>query len=246
MLSIQEAARLAGVSVRTLRYYDTVGLLSPQKAENGYRCYSDADLERLQQILFYRVLRFPLKEILRLMQQPDEHRLDALHRQLHLLRQEQKRLGTLIATLEKTIQAKQGGTTMSNEEKFQGFTYEQSRAYRDEAAATYGEAAMQEAERRQAGKEQALTEGMNRVFFDFEANLQAGLPAADTQNIAVARRLHALFCTYVFDCSLDALRGIARSYVNDDRFRNNLDRFGTGVAVYARDAILAYADGAQA
>src|SRR5512142_78697 len=102
--TVQQLARLAGVSVRTLHYYDQIGLLKPSaRTAAGYRLYGEADLLRLQQILFFRELDFPLTEIQAILDQPDFDQVKALRDHRLLLQQEADRLGRLLNTIEKTI-----------------------------------------------------------------------------------------------------------------------------------------------
>ena len=103
MYHIKEAAQLSGVSVKTLHHYDKIGLLVPAKSENGYRTYSQDDLERLQVILYYKYLGFSLEKIAELLSQDDQALLLHLVRQLEYLQQERERLDILISTLQKTI-----------------------------------------------------------------------------------------------------------------------------------------------
>ena len=118
MFHVKEAAQLSGVSVKTLHHYDKIGLLVPAKSENGYRTYSQADLERLQIILYYKYLGFSLEKIAELLSQDDQALLPHLVRQLDCLEQERDRLDTLISTLQKTIQAQKGERKMTMKEKF--------------------------------------------------------------------------------------------------------------------------------
>ena len=106
MYHIKEAAQLSGVSVKTLHHYDKIGLLVPAKSENGYRIYSQADLERLQVILYYKYLGFSLEKIAELLSQDEQALLPHLVRQLEYLQQERDRLNTLISTLQKTSKTK--------------------------------------------------------------------------------------------------------------------------------------------
>ena len=117
MYHIKEAAQLSGVSVKTLHHYDKIGLLVPAKSENGYRTYSQADLERLQVILYYKYLGFSLEKIAELLSQDEQALLPHLVRQLEYLQQERDRLDTLISTLQKTIQDEKGRKKNDNERK---------------------------------------------------------------------------------------------------------------------------------
>lgn len=124
MYLIKKVSEISGVSVRTLHHYDKIGLLSPQKQENGYRYYSEEDMSYLQMILFYKYLGFPLKMIKELLKQEDGEILNHLRIQLNLMRKEKQKILTLIDTLEKTIESQERRVAMLTKEKFNGFTYQ--------------------------------------------------------------------------------------------------------------------------
>ena len=120
--TINKLAKLAGVSTRTLRYYDEFGLLSPARvSSNGYRIYGQKEVDQLQQILFYRELDVPLEEIRRILASADFDGLSALQSHLAALLARQKQLDLLIANVEKTIKGMKGEAIMSDQEKFEGF-----------------------------------------------------------------------------------------------------------------------------
>lgn len=240
MYQVREVAQMAKVSVRTLHHYDSIGLLCPQKQENGYRLYSDEDLERLQSILYYRYLGFSLKKIAGLLERAEGGRLELLQEQLGLMEAEQVRLSALIDTLRKTIKSQKGQIRMSNEEKFAGFTWQDNQEYDHEARERYGDAVVDESHRRQAGHEEEVAAGFNKAFFALARNLEQGIPADDAQNQAIAEGIWQHIRTYSFDCSLEVFGCIGRGYSADPRFRKNIDRFGEGVAQYASDAIAAF------
>lgn len=242
MYLIKKVSELSGVSVRTLHHYDEIGLLSPQKYENGYRYYSYADMDVLQAILFYKYLGFSLKEIKDLLKKDDTELIAHLKKQLILIKKEKQRLLTLIDTLEKTIQSNERRTTMSTSEKFKGFTYEDSKQYKQEAIEKYGKEVIEDSLKRQNGKEQALTDGFNKIFFSFSDNLLKGLKAADMENVKLAEKLHQHLCAYSFDCSLEIFSSIGYGYVKDERLKNNIDKFGEGTAQYVCDAIQEYVE----
>lgn len=241
MYLIKEVSDISGVSVRTLRHYDEIGLLSPQKQGNGYRCYSEEDMSALQTILFYRYLGFPLKQIKELLTQEESEISAHLKRQLALMQEEKQRILTLISTLEKTIESRKRRTTMQVEEKFAGFTYRDGQKYRQAAIDMYGKEAVERSDERQKGKEQALIGGFNEIFSAFSANMSEGLSPASDENTALAERLHEHICRYSFDCSMEAFLSIGRGYAENEEFRKNLDKFGPGTAQYACDAISRYA-----
>ena len=145
MYHIKEAAQLSGVSVKTLHHYDKIGLLVPLKSENGYRTYSQEDLERLQVILYYKYLGFSLEKIAELLKEERKDLLPHLTRQLDYLTRERQHLDTLISTLQKTIQEQKGERKMTIEEKFTGFSYQDNQKYHQEAVEKYGQEVMDQA-----------------------------------------------------------------------------------------------------
>ena len=240
MYHIKKAAQLSGVSVKTLHHYDKIGLLVPAKLENGYRTYSQADLERLQVILYYKYLGFSLEKIAELLSQDDHALLPHLVRQLEYLEQERDHLDTLISTLQNTIQAQKGEKKMTLEEKFVGFTYEDNHKYYQEAVEEYGQEIMSEALTRQNGREEESTVAFNQVFQSLAENMQQGLSVDAIENQEQAARLLQAIRTYGFDCSLQVFAHIGKGYVYNPEFKENIDKFGVGIAQYTSDVIAAY------
>ena len=240
MYHIKKAAQLSGVSVKTLYHYDKIGLLVPAKLENGYRTYSQADLERLQVILYYKYLGFSLEKIAELLSQDDQALLPHLVRQLEYLEQERDHLDTLISTLQNTIQAQKGEKKMTLEEKFVGFTYEDNHKYYQEAVEEYGQEIMSEALTRQNGREEESTVAFNQVFQSLAENMRKGLSVEAAENQEQAARLLQAIRTYGFDCSLQVFAYIGQGYVHNPEFKKNIDQFGLGTAQYTADVIAAY------
>ena len=240
MYHIKKAAQLSGVSVKTLHHYDKIGLLVPAKSENGYRTYSQADLERLQVILYYKYLGFSLEKIAELLSQDDQALLPHLVRQLEYLEQERDHLDTLISTLQNTIQAQKGEKKMTLEEKFVGFTYEDNHKYYQEAVEEYGQEIMSEALTRQNGREEESTVAFNQVFQSLAENMRKGLSVEAVENQEQAARLLQAIRTYGFDCSLQVFAHIGKGYVYNPEFKENIDKFGVGTAQYTSDVIAAY------
>ena len=145
MYMIKKASEISGVSVRMLHHYDKIGLLSPQKSENGYRYYTEKDMACLQTILFYKYLGFPLKNIKSLIEKDNTEILTHLKRQLTLMQKENERLLTLMETLRKTIDYEERKITMSTKEKFKGFTYQDNEKYKQKAIDLYGKEVIEEA-----------------------------------------------------------------------------------------------------
>lgn len=150
---VKEVADLVGVSVRTLHYYDEVGLLSPESITTaGYRLYTDRELERLQQILFFKEIGFPLQEIKTILDSPGFDRKRALIAHRELLAEKKKRLKDLINTVDKTIEAIKGGVEMNKKDMFEGFDMAAIQAHQQkhyaEARQKYGDAVMDAIEKR--------------------------------------------------------------------------------------------------
>lgn len=243
MYLIKKASKISGVSVRTLHHYDEIGLLSPQKHENGYRYYSEENMSTLQMILFYKYLGFSLKQIKELLRKEDIELLSHLKNQLFLMKNEKEKLLTLIDTLEKTIESYERRTIMSTESKFKGFTYENNPTYKQAAIDMYGKEVVEEAIEKQKGKEQEFMDGFNKIFSAFSDNLKKGLKATSIENIELAKELHEHICKYNFNCSTEVFSSIGYGYAENTEFKENLDKFGEGTAQYVCDAIQQYVSG---
>lgn len=240
MYLIKKVSEISGLSVRTLHHYDEIGLLSPMKNEKGYRYYSEEDMSVLQTIMFYKYLGFSLKKIKELLAQGDNELLPVLKKQLLLMQCEKQRLLTLIATLEKTIQAQERKDIMCTKEKFKGFTYQDNLKYRQAAMEMCGKEAIEKAEDKQKGKEQEIADGFNRIFFAFAKNMSDGVEAGNEENIKLSESLYRHICQYAFGCSPEVFSSIAYGYVQNEEFRNNLELFGAGTAQYVCDAVQHY------
>jgi DNA-binding transcriptional MerR regulator len=245
--SISEVARHSGVTARTLRHYDEIGLLEPSRvAANGYRRYGSEELLRLQQILLLRELGVGLPEIGRILDAQTD-RIAALREHHRRLLTERDRLARLAATVERTIgdlEREQAGETVeinSPENLFEGFDDAQ---YAEEAQRRWPEqyeqarrhsAALTEQDKERLGREN--TAAMIRM---------AGLMAADTPvtDEAVQAEVHAHYegVSRFWTPDADSYRGLGRMYVDDERFTATYDRIAVGLAAYYRDAIAVYAD----
>ena len=240
MYHIKEAAQLSGVSVKTLHHYDKIGILVPLKSKNGYRTYSQEDLERLQVILYYKYLGFSLEKIAELLKEDRSDLLPHLTRQLNYLTRERQRLDTLISTLQKTIQEHKGEREMSIQEKFAGFNYQDHQKYHQEAVEQYGQEVMDQALERQKGHENEATAAFNQVFQALAQNLQAGLPTTASENQEEAGKLLQAIRTYGFDCSIEVFGHIGKGYVYNPEFKENIDKFGIGTSQYTSDVVAYY------
>lgn len=246
--TINKLAKLAGVSTRTLRYYDEIGLLSPVRIRsNGYRIYGQQEIDRLQQILFYRELGMPLDDIRQIVLSKDFDGQAALENHLTALHAKRQQLDTLIATVKKTIQAKKGDLTMSDKEKFDGFLEnlvdENEQQYGDEIRAKYGDAAIDSSNAKVKGMSQAQYTEVERLSAELNATLQTafeqGDPASELAQKACALHKQWL-CYYWENYSKKAHIGLAQMYVADPRFTAYYDAIAPGCAAFLRDAIVIF------
>lgn len=236
--SIGEAARLLGVSVRTLRYYDEIGLVKPaQTTQAGYRVYDDAAMATLQQALFYRELEFPLRDVADMLACSESERLEALHRRRTLLLLERQRIDSLIELTEKTI----GGMQPMKKTEHHLQDADALRAqYAAEAAERWGKTdAYAESEKRRAARsdaqQSAIEEEADAIFAAFAAAMDKGPESPEAQ--ALVDRWQAYISAHYYPCTDQILAGLGQMYVCDERFTANLDRFGDGNAQFISEAI---------
>ncbi|MCJ8010908.1 MerR family transcriptional regulator [Paenibacillus sp. KQZ6P-2] len=242
-MMVKEVAELAGISVRTLHHYDEIGLLHPSgTTEAGYRVYSDEDLALLQQILFFRELGFPLKQIRDIVSRPDFDRREAMELHHKLLLEKRARLERMIDTLEKTMKHEKGEIRMTNQDKFAGFDFS-SNPYEQEARERWGDKAVDESNERlnKMSKEEQtqMGEEMNAIYRKL-AELRHESPATDEAQQAIGEWYQLLNRMGYY--SPEAFKGLGQMYVDDERFTRNIDKFGEGLAVFMRDAMAEYAD----
>ena len=241
-LQIKEFAELTGVSVRTLHYYDEIGLLKPSfvDEQNGYRFYNEASLERMQEILFYRELDFPLKSIAEILASPNYDKQKALAEQKRLLTLKKDRLTRLIAALE---QAEKGEITMS---AFDNSEYESARQqYEDEAKQRWGGTdAYKESQAKTAGyskdKWNDILAGMNGVFAEFAECKKCGESADSETAQSLVKKLQDYITANFYHCTNEILAGLGQMYVCDERFKNNIDSHGEGTAEFVSEAMKIY------
>ena len=228
-----------------LHHYDEIGLLSPQKSDNGYRYYTEEDMAYLQTILSYRYLGFPLKQIKALLEKDDTELLTHLKKQLILMQNEKEKLLTLIETLQKTIKYEERKITMSAKEKFRGFVYQDNKKYEKMAVDKYGKDVVEKSMEKKKGKEKESTEKLNQIFTSFAENMVKGLKTTSKENVDLSTILHEYICQYSFDCSIEAFSGIGYGYKENQEFKTNIDKFGIGTAEYVCDSIQKYVSEAK-
>lgn len=247
--TIAKLARLSGVTARTLRYYDQIGLLCPARVSNGYRIYGQREVDTLQQILFYRELGVELKEIAAIVKDPEFDRGQALQEHLSALLEKRNQLDQLIGNVTRTISAMKGETDMKDKEKFEGFKKKMidnnERTYGKEIRQKYGDAAVDASNARIKGMSQekiARAEQLRQRIDEGLAEAFAqGDPAGDlAQQVCELHR--QWLCIYWPEgmYTREAHAGLADMYVEDERFRANYDKIAPGCAQFLRDAIHIY------
>lgn len=241
-MKVKEVADLVGISVRTLHYYDEIGLLKPEKTTAaGCREYSEKNLETLQQILFFRELGFPLQKIKEIINNPSFDRRKALEVQHKMLLKKRSQLDQIIRTIEKTIENERRGIKMANKDRFAGFDFSHN-PYEKEARELWGDAAVDEANARIAALSQSEREELAGRFKAIYENLAKvrHLPADSAEaQAAIGEWYH--FLNQMGDYSLEAFKNLGEMYVADPRFTENIDKFGDGLAKFMREAMAVYA-----
>ncbi len=244
MLTVRQLSKLAGVTPRTLRYYDQIGLLKPTEVgSNGYRYYEEDALLRLQQILFYRELEMPLEDIQKVMGRRDFDVLVALQGHRASLNQRVSRLNRLIRTVDKTILHLKGKADMSMDELFKGFTEEEQEEYAKEAMQKYDAATVQASAKKwkaytPAQKQQIGAEG-KAVYTDLLAALPKGPASAEAQAAVARWRRHI---EYFWTPNEQQLLGLVDLYNDDPRFRGNFDKLSPRLAEFLREAVKIYVE----
>jgi DNA-binding transcriptional MerR regulator len=251
--TVSEVARLSGVSVRTLHHYDEVGLLKPAHVgANGYRYYGHDELLRLQQILFHRELGFALEEIGKVLDAPDFDRAAALRAQRETLMAESRRYRRLVRTIDETLAALEGETTMDENGIYAGFDFDPERQAAREARLVerFGEGVRPAIEktreliaktskadfRARQAEQEAIEAGM-------VAALAGGAPADSARVQHLMRRHHAWVAAW-WGVSPDKARfsGLGRVYVDDPEFHARYEAIAPGLPEYLAEAMRAFAE----
>ncbi len=237
-MTVKEVSRLCGVSVRTLHYYDEIGLLRPERLSGaGYRVYGEGELLLLQQILFFRELGFSLKEIRAIMQNPSFDAKEALEKQRTLLEMKRERISGLIRLVDQTLKGEQ----LMSFKEFDQSKIERARAqYAVEAKERWGNTpAYAQSEQKTKGY---TKEDWNRIqdeaaelFKDLAAHMEQGPSAPETQ--ALIGQWQAHITRYYYDCTDAILAGLGHMYREDRRFAENIDQYGCGLADFMSEAI---------
>jgi len=246
--TVNKLSKMSGVSARTLRYYDEIGLLKPASvAPSGYRLYGQNELNMLQQILFYRELNFPLEEIKSILYATDFDLEQSFKNHLADLSKKRNRLDMLIDNVNKSISAMKGETTMTDKEKFEGFKQslidENEQKYGNEIRTKYGDEAIDASNAKLKGltKEQYDEGERLRVAYEEKLKLafEVGNPAGELAQEACDLHKQWL-CVFYPAYSKEYHMGLGEMYVADERFKANYEKIAPGCAEFFRDAINVY------
>ena len=243
--TIKKLARMAGVSVRTLHHYDHIGLLKPaSRTSAGYRRYGEQELLRLQQILFFRELDFPLGEIRDILDDPAFDQVEALKNHRRLLQRRAERLARLLKTVDKTIQRlTEDDMGMTDEELYEGFTKEQIERYKREARERFDPALVQESERRVSKMSKAQWKALKQEGDDVTHQIAelADRSPGDPEVQGLIARHHAMIEQF-YPASADVYRGLGQLYAEHAEFRKFYDKYRPGLSDFLKEAMAYYAD----
>ncbi len=239
MMSVHELSELSGVSIRTLQYYDKIGVLHPARyTEAGYRMYDHNNLEKLQQILLFRELGFPLKDIKNMMEDPGFDREKALDQQIEMLTLKKQQLDELISLARgiKTL----GGNCMD----FKAFDKSKLEAYAAQAKAAWGQTdAYKEYEKKSAGRsdleQKTLNVQMMEIFCKF-GKIKKADPASDEAQ-SLVKQLQDFITEHYYHCTDEILSSLGKAYGSGGEFTQNINEAaGAGTAEFAARAIEVY------
>lgn len=242
--TIKQLATLANISVRTLHYYDELGLLKPYAvSDNGYRHYTDSQLHKLQQILFFRELDFSLGQIKDILESDTYDELRALEDQKKLLLMKKKRLENVIQTVDETMIRVKGGEGMKNDTLFKSFNDADIAQFKDEVAARWGntDAYRQSIERTKHWTKEDYKKKVaeSKAFIQLLADAMQYDIKSEHVQLLMARQYEQINAYY--DCSYEMFRNLAKMYIVDPRFTKTYDDVKPGLAQFVHDAMLYYA-----
>lgn len=245
--TVGRVARIAGVTVRTLHHYDEIGLLSPSgRSGTGYRRYDEADLDRLQQIMFYRELGFSLEEIAAILDDPSADPAEHLRRQHDLISDRIARLQKMVSAIQHAMEARKVGINLTPEERFEVFGEFNPDDYAQEAQERWGESdAFKESARRTARYTKADWQRHKQENEDWGrrivALMESGAAAGSPEAMALAEEHRQSISRWFYECTYEIQTGLAEMYLADERFMATYEAIKPGLTVFLHDAILANA-----
>lgn len=247
---VKELAEIVGVSVRTLHHYDEINLLKPEYiSESGYRLYIDKNLERLQQILFFKEIGFSLGEIKIILDDSSFDRKKALYSHKELLLKKKERIEEIIKTVERTISSIEKGQKMKEKAMFKGFDMSEiekhKEIYSEEVKEKWGNtSAYKESNLKTSNYNKddwkKITESMGVIYKKIADNMDKGIYDPLIQEAVGEWRQH--ITDNFYNCTPEIFRGLGNMYVDDNRFTKNIDKYRSGLAVFLRDAMNYYCD----
>lgn len=248
--TVKAVADVAGVSIRTLHHYDDIGLLRPTSVSHaGYRQYTDPDLERLQQILFFRELGFSLQEIREIVESPTFDRKQALLSHRQLLLEKQRRLQAIIHSVDRSIESLERGTTMDKNAMFESFGDSKLEEYRAEAKARWGHtSAWKQSEERSSGYSKEDWDEIKAAMQSITEGL-AALMDRDPGDAAVQEQIGRWYRhidRYFYTVTPEMFRGLGDMYVADPRFTATYDKVKPGLAQFKQQAMRVFAEALEA
>ena len=246
--TVQKLSSLAGISTRTLRYYDEIGILKPARINSsGYRIYGETEVDRLQQILFYKELGVELDTIKTIMSSPSFDGATALKEHRQKLLEKREQLNILIENVDKTIALREGKVKMTNKEKFEGFKQklveDNEKKYGNEIRGKYGNDTIEKSNKMFKDMTEEKYEEMVRIGEKVEEVLAEAFKTGDPAGTLAqkAAELHKQWLSFTWpQYSKEAHAGLAEMYVADERFTAYYDKKQPGTAQFLRDAILIY------
>jgi len=244
MFTVKQLSKMAGVTPRTLHHYDDIGLLKPSRVgANGYRYYGEEAVLKLQQILFYRELDFPLDDIKKIMGRRDFDVVGALYSHKEALQKQAARLNRLLATVDNTILHIKGEKDMSKEQLFEAFSDEQQAEYEKEIMQQYDPATVKASVKKwkeysQAEKKRIGEEG-NAVYSDILAAIPRGAASAEAQACIERWRRHI---EYFWVPKEEQLLGLAHGYNDDPRFKAAFDKIDPRLSGFILEAVKVYVE----
>jgi DNA-binding transcriptional MerR regulator len=247
MYTVKQVAELAQVSIRTLHYYDEIGLLSPTEVrQNGYRYYDDDALLRLQQILFYREIGFELQQIKDVLDSPDFDLVSALRSHRTVLQEKAGRLADLVDTVDSTIKHLTGEVTMSDKKRlFKAFSLEQSKEYEREARLQYDPQFVNDSIKRwndyTLAERTAIMDEGNQVYGEIVEAIEAGLSPQHEDVQALMVRWHE-HIKYFYEPTLEIMRGLGMTYANSPDFIANFVKLHPDLPEFMGAAVEQYVD----
>ncbi|EKQ51247.1 MULTISPECIES: MerR family transcriptional regulator [unclassified Clostridium] len=246
--TVQKLSKIAGISTRTLRYYDEIGILKPARINSsGYRIYGKKEVDKLQQILFYRELGVSLENINNILLSPSFDSTFALKEHRDKLLDKRNQIDMLIANVNKTIASIERGIIMNDKDKFEGFKQniidENEKKYGEEIRAKYGDNAIDESNKKFKNMSKEEYDKFEKLGTKVIDTLKEAFETNDPSSELAqkAADLHRQWLSYSWsNYSKEAHAGLAQMYVDDERFTAFYDKHQPGLAAFLRDAVFIY------